>query len=293
MRKIKSSRAKLEYIQVRQTVLLRARQLWIERIYLNQKEDLLLERNLQAEMINEHFGQKFAAGEVDKLAFSYSNLQLVALQTELEKVQSEIRNNQLALEEITGGIVPDIADTVFPVPVPVHPDSLVAIYLQSPDLQHHTQKLKLKEEQKSLVLSENLPKLSAGYYSESVLDQKFKGFSVGISVPLWENSNRIKQAKTEIVFAEAEKERYALKQQQEVLKQLEQLESLKVRTSLLEEALVEEAGQEVLALTLESGEISLTEYFYASDFYYQNQQLLIEYKRDQLLTEAALMKVYL
>ncbi len=64
--------------------------------------------------------------------------------------------------------------------------------------------LELKREEKNVMVGQNLPKLSAGYYSESVLDLKFKGFQIGITVPLWENSNTIKNAKSEVIFAEAD-----------------------------------------------------------------------------------------
>ena len=166
-------------------------------------------------------------------------------------------------------------------------------YKLSPELQLRIQMQELKEEEKNVISGENLPKLSAGYYSESVLDQHFKGFQVGVTVPLWENSNRIKKAKSEVVFAEAETERFTYLQNSELKQKLEQLESLKKRTDQLEDALATGNNMELLDLSLESGEISLSEYFYASGFYFRNQQLLLEHRRDLLLLEASLLKVYL
>ncbi|MBE0673280.1 MAG: hypothetical protein IH591_01340 [Bacteroidales bacterium] len=40
-----------------------------------------------------------------------------------------------------------------------------------------------------------LPVLEAGYKAETILDQKLLGLHGGITVPLWENRNRIKQAR--------------------------------------------------------------------------------------------------
>ena len=42
--------------------------------------------------------------------------------------------------------------------------------------------------------SESLPKISAGYMSESVLSESFRGVTMGISLPLWENRNRTSAA---------------------------------------------------------------------------------------------------
>ncbi|MEN8229408.1 MAG: TolC family protein [Bacteroidota bacterium] len=293
LRKIKTTQAELEYVISRQEILLQAHQLWIDRIHLNQQEQLLLKRLHRAEIINDHFRKKLTSGEVGQLAFSQSTLQLAALQSEYERVVAEIGDNQLALNEISGGGEVEIKDTVFPLPVMIIPDSLLQAYMHGPDMQLYNHELQLKEQQKSLTVSQNLPKLSAGYYSESILDQQFKGFQVGVTVPLWENANRIKTAKSEVIFAEADVDRFTYHQRKEIMQKLHQLESLKSRAKMLEEALDRGKSTALLALALENGEISLSEYFYASDFYFRNEQLLLQYKRDQLLKEAELMKVYL
>ncbi len=293
LRKIRTTQAELDYIIVRQQVMLQAKQLWIEHIYLNQRKNLLEKRLLQAKTINEHFKQKLESGEVSHLAYSQSNLQLASIRSEFDQVLMEIRNTELTWTDISGGIDVEIRDTIFPLPIEIIPDSVLNVYQNSPHMLRYTQELQSKEEEKKLVVSETLPRLKAGYYSESVLDVKFKGFQVGITVPLWENSNRIKQAKSEITFAQQDAQRFTNLQQREVKQNLEQLESLRTRTRVLEEALGTGRPLELLALSLENGEISMSEYFYASDFYFQNQQLLLQYRRDLLVQEAELLKVYL
>lgn len=293
LRKIRNSQAELAYALSRQEILLQAKQLWIERIYLNLEEQLLVKRLRQAGTIDGHFRQKLASGEVDRLTYNQSVLQLAALESEYEAVLSEIRSNRLAMKEITGGKEVEITDTVFPAPAVIIPDTLWQDYLQGPGLQLHHQAMQLKEQQKSLTVSQHLPKLSAGYYSESVMDQQFRGFQVGITVPLWENANRIKMANSEVAFAQADAERYTSLRKKEILQALDQLESLKLRTRKLEEALDAGNSTGMLVLALKQGEISLTEYFYTTEFYFRNELLLLQYKRDQLLKEAELLKVYL
>ena len=293
LKKLKTSRAELKYLATRQEVLLQAKQLWIERIFLNQQAALLLTRLEQARRINSHQKQKLESGEVGQLDFNQSNLQVATLEGEYARVQSQIRTNQLAIKEITGGFELDMDGSVFPSPVAMIADSLLEAYSMSPELQLRIHMQEFREEEKSVIAGENLPKLSAGYYSESVLDQNFKGFQVGFTVPLWENSNRIKKARSEVVLAEAEAERFTYLQQSELLQQLEQLASLKNRTAQLEEALRAGNSMELLDLALESGEISLSEYYYSSGFHFRSQLLLLEYQRDLLLLEASLLKVYL
>ncbi|MDA3821032.1 MAG: hypothetical protein PF450_00255 [Bacteroidales bacterium] len=45
-------------------------------------------------------------------------------------------------------------------------------------------------------------------------------------------------------------------------------------------------------MVLERGEISLAEYIYSSELYFQNFLQLQELKRDRLMDEADLLKVY-
>lgn len=293
VRKIRNNQAELEYILTRQEVLLLARQLMIERIYLNSQQVLLEERLSQARSMQKAFQQKLEAGEEGQLALNQSTLHLLTLESEYEQGQAKILNNQLSILELSGGSDLEILETDLPRTTHIIRDSIVNAYLQSPDLLLYQQKVEEKREEKSVMVGENLPKLSAGYYSETVLDVKFKGFHIGVSVPLWENSNTIKNAKSSVVFAEADVQRFTFKLEKEVLQMLNQLDNLELRIQNLETALESANTMELLALSLDNGEISLTEYFYASDFHFRNQLLLLENKRDRLMLEASLLKIYL
>jgi hypothetical protein len=77
------------------------------------------------------------------------------------------------------------------------------------------------------------------------------------------------------------------------MQKLNRLETLRLRIDKLEEALGSVNSLALLSSAMENGEISLSEYFYTSDFYFRNQQQLLRYKRDLLIQEAALLKVYL
>jgi len=293
LKKIKSSQAELEYILTRQEVLLKARQLWIEQIHLNQLRSLLGERLSQAETIHSNVGQQLDAGEVGLLEVGQTTLFVTTLEGEYDEVLAQAESNRLALKEITGGVELEILETLLPRPEPIIADSLLKAYRLSPSVQYYEQELQMKEAEKNLAISYHLPKLSAGYYSESVLDVAFRGVRVGVSVPLWENANTVKKAESEVAFAGAEMDRYLYQQEREILQKLYTLETLRSRVEKLEEALESVHSSTLLANALEKGEISLSEYFYSSDFYFRNQQLLLRYSRDLLIQETELLKVYL
>ena len=63
--------------------------------------------------------------------------------------------------------------------------------------------LKIYEVQQSIAARETslsksltLPGLQAGYHSQSILGQNYRGIHFGISIPLWEKKNTVQQKKT-------------------------------------------------------------------------------------------------
>jgi hypothetical protein len=81
-------------------------------------------------------------------------------------------------------------------------------------------------------------------------------------------------------------------QQKELNQFIEQWQSLDQLIGDMERALSRVNDIELLNLAWEGGEISLSEYMTGSDLYFRNLQSLISYRKDQLLVEVELRKVY-
>ncbi len=289
----KTDRAELQYILTRQEVLLEARQLWIEQVYLNQLGTLLGERLRQARTIQSHMERKLETGEASMLDLGQSKLMVVSLEGEYADLLAGAEDLRLGIREISGGKDMEIKDTLYPLSSSIEADSLLEAYRMGSYVQYFNQELLVKEAELDVIKSLHLPRLAAGYYSESVTDADFRGFRVGVSLPLWEHANTIKTARSEVAVAEAEIDRFVFQQEQEVRQKLNRLESYRNRVQLLEEALGMVNTQALLATSLENGEISMSEYYYTSDIYYRNRVQLLRYKKELKLQEAELMKIYL
>jgi len=292
LKKIRRTRAELEYLLVRQEVLSEARQLRIRQIHLNQLSRLLNQRLQQALLIRSDVAEMLEAGEVGLLQYNQANLMVASIESEFEEVQSDLENNRLALLEMTGGQDLEIRDTLFPEPILIREDSLLADYRGGPGAQLHQEDRNEKERETSLARSEHLPKISAGYFSEAIPSEAFRGFTVGISVPLWENTQTVKTARSALIQSEAKLDQYLYEQESIIRQKLNQLNNLHRRVEKLEEALGSTNSLNLLTSSMESGEISLSEYFYNSEFYFRNQQLLLRYKMELLSLEADLLKIY-
>lgn len=292
LKKIRRTRAELEYLLIRQEVLSEARQFWVRQIHLNQISLLLNQRLRQASIIRSDVAEMLEAGEVGLLQYNQANLMVASIESEFEEVQSDLENNRLALLEMTGGQELEVRDTLFPEPKLILEDSLLADYRRGPEAQLHQQDRNEKERETSLARSEHLPKISAGYFSEAIPSEAFRGFTVGISVPLWENTQTVKTARSALIHSEAKLDQYLYEQESKIRQKLNQLNNLHRRVEKLEEALGSANSLNLLTSSMSSGEISLSEYFYNSDFYFRNQQLLLRYKMELLSLEADLLKIY-
>lgn len=292
LKQIRQSRAELEYVLVRQAVLSETRQLWIKQVHLNKLSQLLGQRLKQAKAIQSDFSEMMNAGEVGLLEYTQANLMVASIESEFDEVLSKLESNRLALLEMTGGQEVELKDTIFPVPVSIQEDSILADYRMGPGAQLHQQDRYEKEKEKSLARSQHLPKISAGYFSETIPSEAFRGFTVGISVPLWENARTIKTAQSALIQSEAKMDQYLVEQERNLRQKLNKLANLYGRVEKLEEALGSANSLQILTSSMESGEISLSEYFYNSDFYFRNQQLLLRYEMELLALEADLLKIY-
>lgn len=291
-RDLEVSQAALNLTLVRQGLLYEAIRLWIERVYLNGLEWMLEERMELARQLIDQSAQSVSLGETGRLALSQSNLQANALRGELEGVKADIRSNEAALAEVTGGIGMNVPDTLLPASRPIDPDTLMTAYREGPTMQFFSMEVERREQMKNLATSMRLPKITTGYYSESVAAEQFRGIMVGISVPLWEHANQIDLARSEIRFAEADAERASLQLEKEVLQKIEQWKSLDRIIREMEAALSLVNDIELLKLAWEGGEISLAEYMMGTDLYFRNLQSLHTYKKERLLLEAELRRVY-
>ena len=290
--KVVRNQADIELKIAEQEIIADAKKVWIEKVFLNQKQQIISKRLLEAEKLKKQYERKFILGEINKLEVNKVNLYTSLLRNEYDKVELELHKNKYAIIELCGGNSVSINDTIFPTATIVLPDSIVSAYDKSPEKELFEEQLKLAKVEKSVVLSNKLPKITLGYYSEKVGSESFKGFKIGLSIPLWENRNATKKVKSEILFAEADLDRFKNYQNSKVQQLLERVEHIQKQIKDLSGSLVNINDGELLTKALNAGEISLTEYYYQSDFYFRSLILLLEMQKEQLQLEADILKVF-
>jgi hypothetical protein len=133
--------------------------------------------------------------------------------------------------------------------------------------------------QKALVL----PKIETGYHAQSILGQSYKGVHTGITIPLWENKNKVNAARANLDFANANAEMqfigYKLEKKGYYDKVVGRLNALREYHQML----LPIGDTALLNKALKLGQITMIQYFYEENFYYASYdkylQLELEYQQ--------------
>ncbi len=289
--KINQEQANLRLQVTEQDVMVRARQFWINAVFLNQKKNVLAKRLKNTELIADAAKRLYEEGEANQLDLNQAILKVTSLSNEMYRLNAEVITNDAEISRLNGGTPFLINDSIFPKHSAIVLDTLVRMYQYGPGNSAFQGEVMRSEQQKEVVFNQKLPKLKAGYYQETILGTKLMGIQAGITIPLWGNANAVKSAKASAVFAQSDAARFWEQQELTIRRMYGEYLILVSQVDEMGELLESVNSDELLIKALAVGEISLTQYYYESDFFFQNQLDFIELKRDLHLVEAELMRV--
>lgn len=232
--RLQINQSDMQHQAFRQDILLQAKLVAMQLIYLNKKDAELNKRLMHNTQLVEDYQKKLDKGEVIILDVNKAKVQLLNIQNEVALNQTEINITKTRLTELNGGIPVDLKDTTYPV-LPSIPgfetlDSLIEA--NDPILKVYEQEKEVLQQQIAVQKSLNLPKIEAGYHSQGILGQSYRGVHAGITVPLWENKNKVKAARASFDYATTNAETQRLAHRLENKQLYEQLE---VRKNAMQE----------------------------------------------------------
>lgn len=287
---IKNEQTELEYRKQQKTVLLQVRTICIDLIYTNALKMEYDKRLNHAQSIAKSYKLRFDAGDANILEFNKAQLNLLNLSTKIELIEIDRTALLSELTRLNGGVTIEFTKSEFQ--SPIIPGDFEQWFTQAelsnPILNWFKKEIEISKKQVSLNKALALPKIQAGYMSETIVGQQFRGISVGLSIPLWENKNTVKYAKAnaialETVGADTKIQLY------------NQLKNLHAKAIVLQQNVTEYRStlqkynsSELLKKALDKGEISLIEYSMELAFYYDSTDKILEMEKELHKTWAEL-----
>lgn len=284
-----------QYKADRMNILLEAKQYCIDLVYFNALKRELDVRLQHAETIAKGYKDRLDRGDANRLEYNKIQLNLASVLGELSRVEVE-RNALLSqLKRLNGGTDILLNENQYvSVQLPLNfVDWYEEAEQKNPVLAYIKQEIEVGKSQVSLSKASNWPTFSTGYMSEKVVGQQYQGFTVGISIPLWENKNRVKQAKVAVSAAESRE----ADRKQQFYSQLQSLynraNGLKVIAEKYRQSLANVNNTDLLKKALDTGEISLLDYIVEIGLYYTTVNQALEAERDYQKAIAELSAVEL
>lgn len=279
---IKNEQVVLEFQKQRKDLLFNARLVCYDLIYTNALTIELSNRILNDESIAKSYKAKLDAGETNILEYNKAQLNLLNLRKEKESLTIESEALLGELTRLNGGIPIEFTRTEFPgSTIPANFEQWYAQAEQSNPLLNWLKKeIELNQKQVSLNKAMSLPKLQAGYMSESVVGQGFQGVTFGLSIPLWENKNKVKFAEASVLAAENLSTDNKVQLYNRLMILHAKAIGLQKNISDYKSKLQTFDNSGLLIKALDKGQISLINYMLERSIYYESVKNTLELERD-------------
>ncbi|MCF8235709.1 MAG: TolC family protein [Bacteroidales bacterium] len=273
-------------------ILHKARMLCIELIYLNKMEAEYSERQVAAERFLKNQKQRLEQGYGSILEVDKARLHESSISNKLRRIRSKIKVKLNHLQEMNGGreIVFESSDYPHFEAIP-QIDSLFA-KLEAVDPENKIIEMRIQESDLEIGLAKakSYPGFEVGYKSENEFLNTFSGVHFGISIPLWEDKNKVKHSKLRQEYLYLEIAEHEINHYYEIKETYTSLISIQKMLLNLENAMDEIRFKENLIKALESGEISVIDFYRENLYLYDIIDNYLETEKEYYLLMAEIYK---
>ena len=275
--------ASLKYKTERQAVLLEAKQACIDLIYCNAILSELKTHLTQSNTLVSSYEKRMKAGESTVLDLNKARIHLTAVQGEANRTEVERQTLMTTLRSFNGGKEIDFEALSYDLEDSIPGDFETWFDDASqrrPLLAYVRKQVELEDRQLAIDKASRLPELAVGYMSEIRTQEKFRGVTVGVNIPLWSAGNKIRQSRARLTAA---KERRNAAEQEflfDLRNQYAKAYSMKENSEMMRISLKDTDSREFLLSALSKGEISMIDYLVEIDLYYEALEATLEAERD-------------
>ena len=134
------------------------------------------------------------------------------------------------------------------------------------------------------------PKFDIGYKYSNEIGDGFNGFTIGASIPLFANRNKVKAAKADVIANTLTQQNLQMTEMNRIKSQFAKAVSLKQQFESYKSILGDKNCYQVLEKALAGGQISLLEYLQEVNYFLNAENKMLELEYQYQLTMAELNK---
>lgn len=256
MARSKDELVEINYQEKRLEIMMEASKLLVDMVYLNK---CLAQHEMQQKEMQravELSQRAFEAGRINRMDCNKPRIALAELNASIAEEEMQREELLMRLKQLNGGIVVTIVDTCYSTS-----SNLNGLGMKSIAEQRDAAKQHVAENELKLAKSQSLPQLTVGYASELTHDEKFRGVTIGVSVPLWSNRGNVKRAKAQMVASKSEQQDALFRVQNEYEALKARTERLRQYAQTLADNIPSLSAKSVLHNAFQRGDISALDYF--------------------------------
>ena len=280
-----------EQLAVRRDILLKAKNLCLDLILLNQEKALMDIRKQNADELEALYAKRLEAGDANILEVNKIKMERMNVQTEVAQNHASHRTALQSLLAMNGNLPLEFAETNYPQVKEINDfhilrDEVIASDL---DLQAMSYTTKAAEKQVSVNKQDWLPKLEAGFRRNTDTEMSMNGFVVGGSIPLFSNRKKVQIAKAQALSAQLMQEDAKLQVENNLMALFNEMQQLKEAMNAYDMPLLYKS-LDLLKEALKEGQISLIEYFVEAESVYKNLQARMQLENQYQKVMASIYK---
>ena len=277
----RNAQVELEYERQYRSIVTQTRHICNDLIYHNALSNEYRRRIGNAQKIADSYRSKFEAGETGIIDFNKAQVYLLNIIKDAES--GEIERSALLdeLRSLNGGMPVEFNDSIFPLQaLPVDFEQwYINAEQNNPVLKWLSQEISISQKNEKLNTAMGLPRLQAGYMSEDVVGEQFRGIAVGLSIPLLENKNAVKYARAKTFAVQSAESDNRLQFYNNLKALYTKAVSLQNSLNDYRTNLQKFNNSALLQKALDNGELSLAEYYFEQTVYYESFNRILDIEK--------------
>jgi len=272
-------------------VLIETATQYMELVYLDKYCVELKKRAFDALNIKTLVEKRLQAGDANQLELNKVRMESLRWANELSLNEARMTEKIQVLASMNGGRSFAFANSEYPLEQLLPVDSIIAKAIdKDPLLKAMGFEQQLAGNNVKLQKSLWLPQFKAGYGQETILNGSYRGVQAGITIPLWQNKNTVKHAQLLQNSTESRTIAYLQQLQTTIATKYQVVVTLKSNLDEYRKVVESIQSKELLQKSLQSGNISVIEYYRELSAWYETYDRYLVSAKDYHLEMVYLMQ---
>ena len=288
----KSQQLASAYSTKRQEVLLQAKSILIELVFLQKQKAIESERRTQSKQVYDQIQELFDKEQVGILDLNKAKIAWIQEQFKVQQIESEIQVQQAKLKTLNGG--KPINGISSQIVLSSDIGTIENLWQEKLTADSRLQELKANEDAslQKIKLEKNkvLPDLALGYNYQGVSGNSFSGFYGGVSIPLWSNKNKIKAAEANYEYQQSNTKVITASLYAQFQEAYNRYELMLEKFNEYQTAMGNLNSEQLLFKAYQLGEYSFMDYYLELQFYRTAKDKMLQMEKELQLLQAQLLK---